>query len=94
MKLSWNGKWTKTVIFKVINIGPIIRDKYSNSLHYFGDEILNNDDKPDGIIYIGPNDKDDKYIEVVYNKDMTNVDEIEKFLIKNKMKIKLVKKNK
>ncbi|MDD5032008.1 MAG: hypothetical protein PHR36_03090 [Patescibacteria group bacterium] len=70
--------WVKTVKFKLIDVGPIVRGKYVD-LHAFGDEVLHQEDLPNGIVYIGPKDKGEN-IEVVYNKNVISIEEIRQFL--------------
>ena len=83
--IFFRSDWAKEIKFKLIDIGPIVREKYVD-LHAFGDEVLHQDDLPDGIKYLGPKDKE-RLIEIVYDKNILGLEEIKLFLKKYKIEI-------
>ena len=82
------NKEVKSLVFKIINRGPIIKNRYSNDLHAFGDEVKSAgiEDALANIAYIGPYE-DENHLEVVIWSDHISVPEVIKFLKKYKLKI-------
>ena len=73
---------------KIIEKGPILKSKYHNDLHYFGDEVKNKGKEEilKYIAYIGPKDS---FLEVHY-WDEISVEEIIKFIKKYKIKVEKI----
>ena len=84
---------TEKAVFKVIDKGPIIKKKYLNDLHYFGDEV-----KSAGkeaalayIAYIGSYKGKNDHLEIVFWSGHITIQKIINFLRKYKLKVRLVK---
>jgi len=78
------------VRFKVLDKGPILKKKYHNDLHCFGDEVKNEgkDDILKFIAYVGTKDN---FLEVNY-WDEISVKDIIKFLKKYKIVVERIAK--
>ena len=78
------------VRFKVLDKGPILKKKYHNDLHCFGDEVKGEgkEDILKFIAHIGPKNS---FLEVTY-WDGISVNEIIKFLEKYKIKVEKIAK--
>lgn len=88
MDIFIGGKsWTEKVLFKVIDSGSLVRKKYQGSLHCFGDEFWREENAPLGIVYIGPEGEDEKYLRVVFDKNKLNIAKVKNFLQEHKIQV-------